>query len=402
MAAWVLLMIGIGNPAMMYYDEGYFVPEARALVQGIPNPKPIVPSLARPPLGKLMIAAGMEIGGDNAFGWRIAGAACGALTIAAVYLWALFLLSDRYLAFVAAGLALVNNFVFVMSRIAMMDAFLIFFLMWSLVAYTAALCLDLGAGMRRALFICSGLLMGLAGACKWNAIDTLAVYYLASFALLWMSHRPPANGRWSLARYAANIRQIGVPGVALGLIAAPAISYAISYWPVCRLLHRPFGIRSLIDMNVAIWRFSTTEVSNRFIVLAWYKWPLNLGPQRALSYLVGNPVVTWLGLIALLICFARFCKNIALPEGLVLLLFASNFLQWVVTPEKGLLYYYYYPCVMILGVAIAVALRNLPSSLFGVRIGVLVLVCAIAVFVWCYPRMAHLQAPWDCALGCWT
>jgi len=44
------------------------------------------------------------------------------------------------------------------------------------VAYTAAIALDLGAGRRRFLFICAGVLIGLAGACKWNAIDTLAAW----------------------------------------------------------------------------------------------------------------------------------------------------------------------------------------------------------------------------------
>jgi len=117
---------------------------------------------------------------------------------------------------------------------------------------------------------------------------------------------------------------------------------------------------------------------------------------------VGNPVVAWGGLAALVFCLRRIWKTVDLPEGLVVLLFAANFFQWAVTPEKGLLYYYYYPAVMILGVAIAVALRSLPRTNFRVRVSLIVLVIAAAVFLWCYPRMAHLEAPWDCALGCWN
>jgi dolichyl-phosphate-mannose--protein O-mannosyl transferase len=107
-------------------------------------------------------------------------------------------------------------------------------------------------------------------------------------------------------------------------------------------------------------------------------------------------------LAALIFCLWRFWKTVALPEGMVLLLFGANYLQWVVTPEKGLFYYYYYPSVMILGVAIAVALRSLPSRIFGVRVTLVVLLIAAVIFVWCYPRMAYLGTPWDCALGCWT
>jgi hypothetical protein len=150
------------------------------------------------------------------------------------------------------------------------------------------------------------------------------------------------------------------------------------------------------------WYICTTWVSNTFITAPWYTWPLKTSPQRALSYLVGNPVVTWGGLVALVFCLWRFWKTVALPEGLVLLLFAANFLQWAVTPEKGLFYYYYYPAVMILGVAVALALHNLPRSIFGVRVSVIVLFAAAVVFLWCYPRMAHLESPWDCSLGCWS
>jgi 4-amino-4-deoxy-L-arabinose transferase-like glycosyltransferase len=141
LAALALLLPGIGTPTKMYFDEPYFVPEARAFIQGKPNPAPDAPPLAKPPLGKLIMAVGMEAAGDNPFGWRIAGGVCGALTVVAVYLWSYLLLQDRSLASLAAGLALFNNFLFVMSRIATVDVFLLFFLLWSLVAYTAALTL---------------------------------------------------------------------------------------------------------------------------------------------------------------------------------------------------------------------------------------------------------------------
>lgn len=394
------LLIGIGSPSFMYYDEPYFVPEARAFIQGVPNPDPACPPLAKPPLGKLIMAIGMKVAGDNSFGWRIAGAVCGSLTLAAIYLWSFFLLGDSRLACVATTLALFNNFWYVMSRIGMMDAFLLVFLMWSLVAYTAALAADIGVGLRRFLFVCSGTLVGLAGACKWNAIDTLAVFFLVSFALR------QAGRYWnrdsSLWRYAKNIREIGAPTVFLGLAVSPVLAYCLAFLPLCLIIHRPFDFHELVAMNAFIWKFNSTVISNRAITSAWYTWPLNLNPQRALSYLLGNPVVAWGGLLALGSCARRFWKTAGFAEGLVLLLFFSNYLQWAVTPQKGVFYYYYYPSVMVLGVAIAVALRHLPERFGGMRISFAVLVATIIVFVWCYPRMANLQAPWDCALGCWS
>jgi len=85
---------------MVYYDEGYFVPEARTFLLKTPNQNSqLPPPLARPPLGKMIMAMGMKAAGDNLFGWRVAAALCGALTLAAVYLWTFLLLRDSRLAF---------------------------------------------------------------------------------------------------------------------------------------------------------------------------------------------------------------------------------------------------------------------------------------------------------------
>jgi len=70
--------------------------------------------------------------------------------------------------------------------------------------------------------------------------------------------------------------------------------------------------------------------------------------------------------------------------------------------RKGLFYYYYYPSVMILGVAIALAVRTLPPTIFGVRVSVIVLLAAAVVFLWCYPGWHTWKRHGDCALGCWS
>jgi dolichyl-phosphate-mannose-protein mannosyltransferase len=398
-------LAGIGRPPLMYYDEGFFVPEARSFLLSSPSPDSLIQmhSLAKPPLGKLMMAAGIKAAGDNPFGWRVASAISGALALVAVYLWTLLLVQNRHLAAVAAGMTLFNGFHFVMSRIGMMDVFLVLFLMWSLLTYTAAIVLDLGVGKRRILVICAGLLMGLAGASKWNAVDSLAVLLFVSLALWsWSGRRSPMGSSSPLACQARHVREIGLPTLVAGLVAAPAVSYVLTYWPQCRLIKQPFSFHELIALHRIAWTICTTWKSNPTIISPWYTWPLSLSPQRGLSYLLGNPVVAWGGLLALIFCVWRFCKAPALPEVLVVLLYSANLLQWAVTPEEGLFYYYYYPAVMILGVAIAVSLRSLPERVAGARVGLVVLVAAACVFLRFYPQMAHLEAPWDCLLGCWS
>jgi dolichyl-phosphate-mannose-protein mannosyltransferase len=401
-ASLLFFLAGIRRPAFTVFDEGLYVPEARAFFHGTLDAYTQLHNLARPPFGKMLLAICMKAAGDTPFGWRVGAAVCGSLTLVAVYFWALLLLSDRRIAIFAAALTFFNNFLFVMSRVGMLDAFFVAFLLWSLVAYTAAIVLDVRTGSRRVLLGCSGVLIGFAGACKWNAIDTLAALALASFALLWVARRSPAPSIPCLCREAQNMQQIGAPTMLLSLVIAPIISYSLTYWPFCRILHRPFKLMELIAMHRYMWSVSTHWVTSKTLTSAWYKWPLTTSPERPLSYLLGNPVVTWGGIAALVFCLRRFWKDLALPEGMVVLLYSANYFQWALTPVKNLFYYYYYPAVMILGVAIAIALRSLPRSIFGVRVSLLVLIAAAAVFVWCYPRMTHLDPPWDCALGCWS
>jgi dolichyl-phosphate-mannose-protein mannosyltransferase len=400
-ASLLLFLPGIRKPASTVFDEGLYVPEARAFFHGTLDANIQLHNLARPPFGKMLLALFMKLAGDTPFGWRVGEAICGSLTLIAVYFWVLLLLCDRRAAIFAAVLTFLNNFLFVMSRTAMMDGFLVVFVLWSLVAYTAAIVLDVGAGRRRVLLGCSGVLIGLAGACKWNAIDTLAVMVFVTLALLWVARRSPAAIP-ALSGHAQNMQQIGVPTVLLSLVIAPSISYILTFWPYCWASHRPFNFAELIGMHRYMWHVSTHWVTSKTLTSAWYRWALTTDPERQLSYLLGNPVVTWGGIAALVFCVRRFWKDVALPEGMILLLYAANYFQWAVTPEKNLFYYYYYPAVMMLGVAIAVALRGLPRSIFGVRVSTLLIVAAAAIFVWCYPRMTHLDPPWDCALGCWN
>jgi dolichyl-phosphate-mannose-protein mannosyltransferase len=395
--ALTLFLFGIDKPRVRNFDESAYVPSAEAVLDGLNEM-----DSAEPPMGKLLLAAGINQAGDNPFGWRVSSAVCGALTLVAVFLWTHLLFGDYRISFVAASLTLFNNFLFVMSRTGMMDIFLVFFVTWSLVTYTAALTLDLSTGRRRILLCSSGFLLGLAGACKWNAIDTLAVLLGISFALPWISKHLPVSPASSIARWAENLRCVKAPSLLFGLLILPAVSYSLSFWILFRCIHLPFNIHEFVSMNHSMWRYHIAATTSKALVLPWYRWPVAWSPMRIFSYLLGNPVIMWGGALAIVICLWRSWRLQGASEGFVVLLYASNLLQWVATPTRVQLYYYYFPSAMFLGVALALALYSRPRIFLGLRLSLIVVVAAALVFLWCYPRMAHLDAPWDCALGCWN
>jgi dolichyl-phosphate-mannose--protein O-mannosyl transferase len=390
-ASLTFFLAGVNNPRQTYYDESQYVSSAQAFLTSAPNPNP-----EAPPLGKLLIATAMRAFGNNSFSWRATGALFGALTLVGTFLWAYVLLQDYALALTAAMLTLLNNFLFVMSRIAMMDVFLVAFLIWGLLGFTAVLALDdLGTIKRRALLIFSGAMFGFACACKWNGVDTLAIVLVLS-GFLWIG---PTSANQEIATYQKHLRETGIAWLALSMLVVPVIAYCFTYWPLCRSLHLPFDVSELIAMNLYIWRFHRAVQGNAPIMSAWYSWPLQVAPQRSLSYLVGNWFIMWAGLLALCVCARRFVSR--LPETLVILLYAGNLLQWAVTPQRCLYYYYYFPAAMFLGLAIPVALRQFPKRRSGVHVSFMTILPAACVFLFCFAHMAHLGPPFDSALGYW-
>ncbi|MGA9529118.1 MAG: phospholipid carrier-dependent glycosyltransferase [Terriglobales bacterium] len=392
LASLVLFLWDVSNPPAPYYDEPLYISAANAFLAGATDPTPEVP-----PLGKLIVASGIAAFGDNPSGWRALSALFGAFTVIGVFVWTDLLLHDFTLALTAALLTLFNNFLYVMSRIAMMDVLLVAFLIWGLVAFTFALdSANANVKERRTLLLLAGVALGLACACKWNGVDTLAAVIVWSLSLLWPGKR---SANTEIRRYQASLKKIGFFTFAVALLAVPAISYSLTYWPLSRGLHRPFDFHDLISMNAFIWHFHRATSGNPAIACPWYSWLLQVSPQRALSYVVGNWAVMWGGLLAIAFCARRFGRSV--PHTFLVLLYTFNLLQWAFTPQRSLYYYYYFAASMFLGVAIAVALKDLPQRVFGIRMSLLCVTAAAVIFLFCFPHMAHLESPFDCALGCW-
>jgi dolichyl-phosphate-mannose-protein mannosyltransferase len=376
-------LAGISRQSYLVFDEYFYVSGARSFLSGTHDLNP-----EHPPLAKLLIAGGIKVAGDNPLGWRLAGTICGSLTLVAIFFWTYLLLDNYALALTAACLTLFNNFLFVMSRVAMLDVFYFAFVMWGVLAFTAALLLHMSMPRRRALVLAAGVLFGLGGACKWNAVVTLAAVALVAVVLY--------------VRNTHYVRQVGAPTLIFSLVFVPIATYVLAYWPLCHRFHQPFTVAQLVSMNAFIWRYHVNCPGNPVLDSRWYSWLFRSTPERGLSYLMGNFVVVWGGLLALLICAWRFCRSLALAEGLVILFYALNLVQWILIPQQRTVYYYYYPPAMFLGVAIAIALsRAQRQRIFGVRLTLVILLAASVFFMYCYPHMTALEAPYDCMFGCW-
>jgi dolichyl-phosphate-mannose--protein O-mannosyl transferase len=263
--------------------------------------------------------------------------------------------------------------------------------------------LDTGIYWRRALVAISGMMFGFAGACKWTAVNTFGAVVLITVLLLLAGRFAGESAGGNLKRQIRNLQSIGVPALGFAFLLLPAVTYSCALIPIFVTTHTPFSLGELVSIQIRMLTLSKGVTGNNLLYSPWYRWPLMASPMRGLSYLLGNVVVMWGGVLAVAICCWRLFKSTALAESFVVLLYVLNLLQWAVTPRPVTYYYYYYPSAMFLGTALAVALRRTQRpQIFGVRLTVILPVLAALVFLYCYPRMAHLDAPWDCMFGCWN
>ncbi|GAA2335024.1 dolichyl-phosphate-mannose--protein mannosyltransferase [Dactylosporangium salmoneum] len=239
----ILRLINLTRPKEVMFDEVYYANEAQDLLQrGVEwNPEDNTPQyVVHPPLGKWMIGLGEQLFGYNAFGWRIMAVVVGALSILLVTMAAWRLLRSTVLAATAGLLMSLDGMHFVLSRAALLDIFLMF---WIVVAFWF-LVLDREHRRRRWLRLLEdgadpdkrpklgvpwyrlacAVALGLACGVKWSGL-----WYVILFAALVVVFDLSARRSAGVRRWLAD----GLPeafGWTLAIIGLAVVAYLGTWW----------------------------------------------------------------------------------------------------------------------------------------------------------------------------
>jgi len=124
-------------PGLLIFDESYYVNVARIILRlpqqpnVFPNAIPGIDSVNQehPLLAKLLIALSMSIIGDNGWGWRIPSVVFGLLSIFVLYLLLKKTAKNPLVALMGTFLFSFDTLVFVHSRIATLDIFVLGFML---------------------------------------------------------------------------------------------------------------------------------------------------------------------------------------------------------------------------------------------------------------------------------
>jgi predicted membrane-bound dolichyl-phosphate-mannose-protein mannosyltransferase len=118
------------SPNQVVLDETHYVNDARSIIESNTDPR-----FEHPPLAKLFIVAGIEIFGDNQYGWRVLPIIMGTIGIVLFFFICRKLSMSRRAVNIATFLLAFENMTFLQASMAMLDVFfltltLAFFLLY--------------------------------------------------------------------------------------------------------------------------------------------------------------------------------------------------------------------------------------------------------------------------------
>jgi dolichyl-phosphate-mannose--protein O-mannosyl transferase len=383
----------LGQPKAFVFDETYYAKDAWALLHYgyeqdyvdkandriINGDTDVFSSTAsyvvHPPLGKWIIASGEQVFGFNPFGWRVAIALLGTLSILLLARLVRRVTGSTVLGTIAGFLLAIDGLHLVMSRTALLDLPLSFFL---LVAF-GALVLDREWGRRRAAdrlerfegatfgpglgfrpwLLAAGIALGCALGTKWNAL-----FFIAAFGVLtvwWdVSARRVAGARspWlgALSRDALPAFVTIVPAALVTYLATWTGWLVTSggwdrHWaddnPSTYFGWVPDPLRSLWHYHAEAFQFHTGLTSDHAYESHPWSW---LVQGRPVSFFyeeytrgemgcqvdkcarevlgVGNPVIWWSAAAAIIVMIWLVISKRDWRAGAVLASLAAGWLPW--------------------------------------------------------------------------
>jgi dolichyl-phosphate-mannose-protein mannosyltransferase len=433
----------LSRPNSLVFDEIYYAVDALGLAQfgteqeNVENIKELLPTddrnwqalelftgepqfVAHPPAGKWLISIGEWLFGATTFGWRFTVVILGILSVILLARIVRRLTQSNIWGTFAGVLLALDGIHIVMSRTALLDLIVGF---WVLVAFgllvidherLRAQPLSQPVSFRPSLLrVLAALALGLALATKWSA----AWYALTFFAL-------------TLAWDAIARRQRGVehpwretllrPFSVLAMALIAAATYLVS-WSGWFLTDRGWGrdwaggesfgaLRSLWHYHAQQWRFHSTLEAEHSYASSPLGWPIQLRPTSFYYFndcpdrtctaevlALGNPIIWWVGVLAIIALIWRVATKRDWRAIAVLLAIAAGWLPWFLFPDRPIFTFYTVIYVPFVVIAIAMAFQELCAR--NLKIGriaaITMLILTIAAAWWFYPIWTAEQVGYE-------
>jgi len=319
-------------PKGYIFDEVYYAKNAASLItDGVElNEQGAAEFVVHPPLGKWLIGIGIKLFGNNEFGWRVIAAIVGSASVLLIYLIVQRLFNSLFLSNIAAALFALDGLHLVMSRVALLDIFLMFFIM--LTFYLI---------LRDNLWL-SGVVIGFAAATKWSAVFVIPFLILLTVNI----------GRANFVTWSKRFYQFVLTPIGIYLLSWNGWFISAKGWA------RDSGsnlFSSLWNYHVEIMNFHRglteqhTYAANpwSWLVLGrptsfYYETPKNCGAQSCSQEIlaIGTPILWWAGIFAIAITVGLFIVNRDRISAYILAGIAGTYLPWFFIQNRTTFYFY--------------------------------------------------------------
>lgn len=132
----------ITNPSELILDENHYVKDARNIVENQESVRQ-----EHPPLAKLLVVTGIEIFGDNPWGWRVLPILFGTAGFILFYFLCRRLDMSRTATNIATFLLALENMTFLQASVAMLDVYYVTLMMAAFLLYASRRYLSSGIGI---------------------------------------------------------------------------------------------------------------------------------------------------------------------------------------------------------------------------------------------------------------
>lgn len=410
--AGVLRIQKVGVPRKIMFDELYYAKEACYYARASLTACRLddVDLEVHPPLGKWLIAAGIELFGFDPFGWRFASVVAGTISVALLYLLARKLFRSTLPAVLSSGLLAIDLLHFVQSRIAMLDIFVpmfglaaLLFAVWDrerLFAWA-----DRETRRRpgvRPWRIAAGAAGGAALASKWSGGLFLITVVVLTIA-------------WEIAARRGRTRRVRRvlvdegPSIFFALVFMPLVVYALTHlgrvegawltWP----WSEGSWFASFWDKQIESFDIHRElDAHHSYESPAW-SWPLLKRPvaywfddsDNSHILATGAPFIWWTSLLALLYTAYRWLRtrDPRGPTGVIVAGFGFAYLPWLllgfVTQRDAVFLFYMLPAVPFMCLAIGYMATQIGRS-WEARAAIgLYAAAALALFAFYFPIVAN-------------
>lgn len=387
-----------------YFDEIYHARTAYEHINGI-----YPYEITHPPLGKLILALGIQLFGMTPFGWRFSGTLIGVLMLPLMYLLVKSMFRRTSIALCGTLLFAFDFMHFTQTRIATIDSYSVFFILLMYLFMWRWFSSGMEAPFRKTalpLFL-TGLAFGLGVSAKWTCVYAGAGLFVLYLIYLFCRGRvflQRGEGR-EFARFLGKTLALSV----VAFLLVPAVIYTLCYLPYAAASQDGLSLQSLVREMLKnqsyMFNYHSGVMDPHPYSSTWYMWILDIRPilyyrdymagdtLKSAFSAFGNPLVWIGGLAALFLAGSRFLRK-KRPTALFLIVgYLSQFLPWLLIGRTTFAYHYF-PSTVFLVLALCFVFHEAMelNSRARNRMFAFTGVC-MALFVVFYPSLTGVYMP---------